>query len=179
MLGACLPMPNDGGDGTDADPNKMLKADLAKATGRLHFVETTSAGFGEGRTAAPNQDWQQKRIGPMPDAEFCRLREQAQMSVSAACGIPPALLYSDQRWDVGQRKSYRAFLHSAVRPVARMMSDEIEMKLGQRPAFDFSALYASDLVGRANAFKNLMATGSVSADQALGITGLLAASDDG
>ena len=178
-VGRVLPLPTDGGDGTASDPNLLLKSDLAKANGKLHFVETVAAGWGEGKVAAPGRDWQQQRIGPVPDAEFCRLREQAQMAVSAACGIPPALLYSISDGTLA-RESYRAFLHSAVRPVARMMADEIEMKLGRRPEFDFSALYASDLVGRANAFKNLMATGEVTADHALGITGLLSfdAADD-
>ena len=175
-VGRVLPMPQDGGDGGDADPLKLLKTDLAKGGGRLHFVETTSAGFGEGRVAAPTSDWMQKRIGPMPDEAFCKLREQAQMAVAAACGIPPALLYSISDGTLA-RESYRAFLHSAVRPVARTMADEIEAKIGTRPAFDFSALYASDLAGRAQAFQRLVA-GGVAVTEALSISGLMVADDD-
>ena len=174
-VGRVLPMPQDGGDGGDDDPLKLLKTDLAKGGGRLHFVETTSAGFGEGRVAAPSQDWAQKRIGPMPDGEFCKLREQAQMSVAAACGIPPALLYSISDGTLA-RESYRAVLHSAVRPVARMMADEIEQKIGVRPAFDFSALYAHDLAGRAASFQRF-AAGGMPVEQALALTGLLVAED--
>ena len=168
-------MPVDGGAGGDDDPLKLLKTDLAKGGERLHFVETTSAGFGEGRVAAPSQDWMQKRIGPMPDEAFCKLREQAQMAVAAACGIPPALLYSISDGTLA-RESYRAFLHSAVRPVARMMADEIEAKIGTRPAFDFSALYASDLAGRAQAFQRF-AAGGMAVAEALALTGLMVAED--
>ena len=174
-VGRVLPMPQDGGDGTDADPNAMLKADLAKASGRLHFVETTSAGFGEGRVAAPSQDWAQKRIGPMPDSEFAKLRESAGMSVCAACGVPPSLLFSISDGTLA-RESYRAFLHSAVRPVARMMADEIEAKMGTRPVFDFNALYAHDLAGRAQSFQRF-AAGGMEVDKALALTGLMVSDD--
>ena len=106
----------------------------------------------------------------------CKLRDQAQMAVSASCGIPPALLYSISDGTLA-RESYRAFLHSAVRPVARMMADEIEMKLGRRPVFDFSALYASDLAGRAQAFQRF-AAGGMAVAEALALTGLLVADED-
>ena len=174
-VGRVLPMPQDGGDGGDADPLALLKSDLAKGGGKLHFVETTSAGFGEGRVAAPSQDWMQKRIGPMPDAEFAKLRESAGMSVCAAAGVPPALLFSISDGTLA-RESYRAFLHSAVRPVARMLADEIELKLGVRPTFDFNSLYAHDLAGRAQSFQRLSA-GGMAVDQALALTGLLVADD--
>ena len=174
-VGRVLPMPVDGGAGGDDDPLKLLKTDLAKGGGRLHFVETTSAGFSEGRVAAPAQDWMQKRIGPMPDETFCKLREQAQMAVAACCGIPPALLYSISDGTLA-RESYRAFLHSAVRPVARTMADEIEAKLGRRPTFDFSALYAHDLAGRAQSFQRF-AAGGMAVEQALALTGLMVSDD--
>ena len=174
-VGRVLPLPTDGGSGGDDDPLKLLKTDLAKGGGRLHFVETTSAGYGEGRVAAPASDWMQKRIGPMPDEAFCKLREQAQMAVAAACGIPPALLYSISDGTLA-RESYRAFLHSAVRPVARTMADEIEMKIGTRPSFDFSALYAHDLAGRAQSFQRLAGAG-MAVEQALALSGLMVADD--
>ena len=115
-------------------------------------------------------------IGPEPDGELCKLREQAQMAVAAACGIPPALLYSISRWHFGAGKSYRAFLHSAVRPVARLVADEVEMKLGTRPTFHFDALYAHDLSGRAQSFQRF-AAGGMEVNQALALTGLLVQDD--
>lgn len=176
VVARVLPMPIDGGDGGDSDPLVMMKADIAKGGGRLHFVQTTADGYGEGKVAAPSQDWTQKRIGPMPDEAFCKLRSEAGMAVSAACGIPPALLYSISDGTLA-RESYRAFLHSAVRPVARTMADEIEAKLGVRPVFDFNALYAHDLAGRAQSFQRF-AAGGMEVDRALALTGLMVADDE-
>ena len=48
-VGHLLPVPADGGDGGDDDPLKQLKADIANLKGRHALVETTSAGWGEGR----------------------------------------------------------------------------------------------------------------------------------
>ncbi len=175
-VGRVLPMPGDGGDGGDADPLRMLKADLSKASGRLHFVETVAAGLGEGRVAAPTSDWVQKRIGPIPDAEFCKLREMAGQAVAAACGVPLALLFGGSDGTLA-REGFRQFLHASVRPLARTMADEVAVKLGRRPAFDFSALYASDLAGRAQAFQRL-AAGGMAVDQALSISGLMMSADD-
>ena len=50
-----LPVPADGGDGGDDDPLAMLKADIASGRGRTLLVETTAAGWGEGRAAAPDE----------------------------------------------------------------------------------------------------------------------------
>ena len=55
-LAQLLAIPQDGGDAGEGDPLKMLKSDIAAARGKALLVETTSAGFGEGRTAAPQRD---------------------------------------------------------------------------------------------------------------------------
>ena len=52
-----LPVPQDGGDGSKDDPLANLKADIRNAKGRTVLTETTSAGWGEGRAAAPAADW--------------------------------------------------------------------------------------------------------------------------
>ena len=52
-VGYLLPVPSDGGDGSGSDPLAMLKSDLAALAGSVALIETTSAGFGEGRAAAP------------------------------------------------------------------------------------------------------------------------------
>ena len=64
-MGHLLPIPSDGGDGSD-DPLAMLKADMAAAKGRTLLTETTSAGWGEGRQAAPAEDWRARRFGANP-----------------------------------------------------------------------------------------------------------------
>ena len=61
-----LPVPQDGGDDGDNDPLAGLKADIKDARGTALLIETTQAGWGEGRTAAPQSDWKQSRLGPTP-----------------------------------------------------------------------------------------------------------------
>ena len=65
-MGHLLPIPQDGGDGSTDDPNAQLKLDLAAGRGRTLLVETTSAGHGEGRMSAPQQDWVSSRFGADP-----------------------------------------------------------------------------------------------------------------
>lgn len=46
-----LAIPSDGGEAND--PLAKMKADIAKASGKAAFVETTAGGWGEGREAEP------------------------------------------------------------------------------------------------------------------------------
>ena len=169
-----IPIPQDGGDGGDADPLAGLKADIAAGRGKALLVETTNSGWGEGKTVAPQADWRQSRIGPDPPAEFCNLRESAAQSVLAAHGIQPALLMGRSDGTLA-REGWRQLLHGTLRPVARIIADELAAKLdlSAPPVFDFTALYASDLAGRAQAFQKLVA-GGVALESALATTGLLA-----
>ena len=63
-LAQLLAIPQDGGDDSDSDALKMLKSDIAGARGKALLVETSASGWGEGRTAAPQRDWQAARLGP-------------------------------------------------------------------------------------------------------------------
>ncbi len=65
-LAQLLAIPQDGGDDAAGNPLKLLKADIAGARGKALLLETSAAGWGEGRTAAPQRDWQASRLGPMP-----------------------------------------------------------------------------------------------------------------
>ena len=63
-VGQLIPIPIDGEDSdSDTDPLADLKADLKSLKGDLGLVETTAAGFGQGRDFAPHGDWQPRRIG--------------------------------------------------------------------------------------------------------------------
>ena len=54
-----LPLP----EAADVD---KLKADIKSGRGRLHIVDTTSTGWGDGTAAAPRQDWKSNRLAPNP-----------------------------------------------------------------------------------------------------------------
>ena len=150
--------------------NKTLKSDLQKADGKTTLVETTSAGWGEGRGAAPMQDWQAKRYGidiPGPNID---LRNAAVMSVLNACQIPLAL-FSDAD-GTSQRESWRRFAMGPLAGLARIIESEIADKLMTPVKFDFSGLWAHDIQGRASSFQKLVA-GGMSIEQAAGASGVL------
>ena len=61
-VGHVIPIPTDGGDGSDDDPLASLKGNFAAARGGTILAETTAAGWGEGRTAAPAADYKAQRF---------------------------------------------------------------------------------------------------------------------
>ena len=72
-----------------------------------------------------------------------------------------------------QREAWRRLAHGTLGPVLQEVGVELADKLGTPElSFDLSALYASDLVGRVQAFSRLI-QGNVSPDIALAVAGLL------
>ena len=69
-VGQVIPVPEDGGTKSLGE----LRKDLMKLKGNLALVETTAAGFSEGKLAAPREDWQPKRFGADPPATLASLR---------------------------------------------------------------------------------------------------------
>ena len=170
-VGYLLPVPGDGGDGSDDDPHKRLKADLAALAGNTSLIETTAAGWGEGKVAAPQTDWKPQRIGASPPDSLGSLRSDAAHAIMAACGVPPGL--ADPRAEGGgQRESFRRFIYSTVHPAAAMVSQELSEKLDRPFELSFARLMASDLVGRSRAFSQMVRAG-MTLEHAAGITGLL------
>ena len=166
-----LPVPSDGGgDDEDDDPLASLKADIRGAKGRTILTETTAAGWGEGRGAAPQSDWKPQRIGAHPPDVLKALRSDAGLSVLSACGVPVSLATDAD--GTSQRESWRRFVMGAVEPLLEIVRGELEMKLESSVAFDLTGLWAHDLAGRAQAFQKLVA-GGVSVDSALSLSGLM------
>ncbi len=164
-----LPIPQDGGDGSDDDPLKMLKKDIALAKGSTVLAETTSTGWGEGRMSAPQRDWRPSRIGANPPEVLPTLRRDVFEAVLGACGVPVSL-FTDAD-GTSQRESFRRFLTTAVQPMGAMIAEELTIKLETPIVINFDHLYAHDLVGRSSAFGKLVA-GGVTVDKALVIAGL-------
>ena len=151
-----IPLPTDGGEtGDEADPHAQLKADLAGARGRTTFAESTAAGWGEGVSARPAGDWQQRRVGAHPPATLGELRMDVERCVLAACGVPPGLV--DPRTDgTAQRESYRRWLHASVEPLALLVAAELSEKLETDTRLSFASLRAGDMAGRARAWRSLV-----------------------
>ena len=165
-----LAIPADGGDAGDDDSLKMLKSDIAAARGAALLVETSAAGWGEGRTAAPQRDWQASRLGPMPPESMVRMADAAFARVLAACGVPPPL-FTDAD-GTSQREAVRRWHLNTVLPLARLVEHELSVKLETDVRLKFDH-YPLDLAGRAQAFQKLVA-GGVAVNEALAVSGLLA-----
>ena len=169
-LAQLLAIPQDGGDGGDDDPLKMLKADLRSARGKALLLETSSAGWGEGKTAAPARDWKAERLGPHPPEAMATITKQTFAAVLAACGCSMAMF--DDSDGTSKREAQRIFLHGTVRPLGKILAAELSAKLDTPIALNFDQLYMHDLAGRAQAFQKLVA-GGVAVNEALIASGLL------
>ena len=170
-LAQLIAIPQDGGDDTDdADPLGQLKATIATARGKALLVETTQAGFDQGRVAAPQKDWMANRLGPSPPDAMVAVSKDAFARVLAACGCSPALF--DDSDGTSKREALRQWHMGTVRPLARLLETELNAKLETPVRLRFEA-YATDLMGRAQAFQKLVA-GGVAVNEALITAGLLA-----
>ena len=167
-----VPIPTDGGDGGDDDPLASLKADIAKARGKAVLAETTHSGWGEGRGGAPQSDWRQQRIGFDPPEVMRNVRRDVFEDVLHAAGVPSAL-FDPRSEGTSQREALRRFAHLSVEPLGRIVAAELAEKLDAPSLrFNFDALMASDLAGRARAVGILVKSAGYSREQAATIAGL-------
>ena len=155
-LAQLLAVPQDGGDDGDDDPLKKLKADIAGARGRALLVETVNAGWGEGKTAAPEADWKQHRLGPSPPASMATIRKDTFEAVLAACGTPPSLFIDSD--GTSQREAVRRWHLNLVLPLARLVEHELTAKLETPVELKFDS-YALDMVSRATVVAKLAQAG--------------------
>lgn len=157
----------------DDDALAGLKADIANLKGSTALVETTAAGWGEGRGAAPSQDWKPQRIGGNPPDTMRQLRQDAEACILGATGTPVELIAA--RSDgAAVREAWRRYAHAFLTPIGEIVSAEMAEKLDVAGlALDFSALFASDITGRARAFAS-MVNGGMEIERAAALSGLLA-----
>ena len=169
-----VPLGNDGDDDDDApSPLDALQADVQGLRGRTALVETTAAGWGEGRGAAPQTDWKPQRLGAAFPDSLRALRGDAEACMLAACGVPVEL--TGGRADgAAVREAWRRFAHSTLGPLGEHVAAELGEKL-DRPglALSFDRLFASDITGRARAFNSMVQAG-MDIERAAGLSGLLA-----
>ena len=155
-LAQLLAIPQDGGDGSDDDPLKDLKADIRTARGKALLLETSQAGWGEGRVNSPQRDWTASRLGPMPSDSMVKAADSAFMRVLAACGVPPSLFVSDD--GTAQREAVRRWHMNTVLPLARLVEAELTEKLEVSVKLRFDN-YAMDMVSRAGVVDKLVRAG--------------------
>ncbi len=153
--GHLIPVPVDGGDGGDDDPLAELKRDIRGLAGKAALVETTSAGWSEGRAASPRRDWDPVRLGANPPQSLIELRTAVETTVLGLLGVPPVLAMS-QGDGTSQRESYRRWLHGSVEPLGRIVEAELSEKLEADVTLSFRRLEAGDVAGRARAWRSLV-----------------------
>ena len=147
-----VPVPQDGG----SDKLDDLRGDIKKARGGTVIAETTAAGYGEGKMAAPQSDWIPRRIGanfPQPNIQ---LRMDLEACILAIHGVSPSLVQPNSD-GTAQREAWRRFVFGTIEPVATAMAAELASKLdtpGLR--FTFDALRANDLAGQSRSWRALV-----------------------
>ena len=146
------------------DINKGLK-------GKVALVE--GGNWQSGSVNSARADYTPKRLGMNAPASTDSLRNSVATDIAAACGVPPALLRPGD--GTAAREAWRHFLYGAIALLARIVAAEIEFKL-DAPGFEFNfdALFASDLSGRARAFQSMVGDG-MDIDRAAALAGLLEA----
>ena len=144
-----LPLP----EAADVD---QLKADIKSGRGRLHIVDTTSTGWGDGTAAAPQRDWKSNRLGADPPDSLGKLRSDVKADIFGVYGIPSSIHGTGG----SARESYRQFLSSTIQPLAKLVVEELSAKLDTPTlSLDFTELRAADIASRARAFKQLVEAG--------------------
>ena len=146
-----------------------LEQDLNSDQGGLFLVETTSSGWGEGRSFAPNRDWEARRLGANPPPTLQGLRNELNASVLAACGVPASLLVAGSGGQA--REARREFAYQSLRPFGRRLGAELSTKLNLEVRFDFGEWMQSDIAARARATHSLVQSG-VDVERALDLAGL-------
>ena len=161
--GLIMPLP----DGATNAPTQ-IKAALSQGLGAINLVETTNQGFGQGITAAPKEDWVQKRFGAMvPPASIQLLGEEAAWILDAL-GVPAGLHGADGG---AKREDYRHFFTATILPLKALIEAELSEKLERKITLFFPAVFESDISARSRGFSSMVKDG-LDVDYAAGIVGL-------
>ena len=150
--GGLMPLP----DG--ATQAHITQAATALKTGKGHTstIETTSSGFGQGPSAKPAHDWEQKRFGPEPPQENVLLRNSTSDLVLGALGVNSKLLDGDGS---SAMAAWRLLLLGPVQTLASLLESEVADKLKTPLRLDLSPAGATDVRGLGRAVGSLVGAG--------------------
>ncbi len=158
--GALLGMPESPQIDEDGDvtPLDAFRGDLYKAKGGTLITEYSGNADPEAPTGQRGSRLEHLRFGMMRET-VDPLRTAAGRDVLAACGVPPTLLVPNSD-GTAQREAYRRFLHTSLRPMARLVETELRMKLdAPNLRLDMGELHAADSEARARSFANFIKAG--------------------
>ena len=90
--------------------------------GQIIMAETMMGAYGEGKPAAPSQDWAVKRIGGNPPDVLRALRSDVGMDVCSALGVPPSLFAPNADRNRTKRVTSGAGVHCYRSPLLRRIT---------------------------------------------------------
>ncbi len=157
-------------DAETVKPLEGFRNDLGTAKGRTLLVESPSQwqGGAPGTTKGSGVD-----ITPFgfDRSLIDALRTATGRDVLSACGVPLGLIEGSGD-GTKARESYRQWLHGSLRPIARLIEQELSEKFETDIRLDFNGLHAADVAGRSRAFKQLTEAGLTKEEAAIntGIT---------
>ena len=176
--GYLLPAPEPETDeGVDADGEPVTDAlsqmakDVGNLKGKTRIVPSMQAGWSGDIADRPAGDWKVRRIGMDPPQVLPTLRSDAAEAVLAACQVPAALVVASAD-GTAQREAWRRWAMGPLQGLAAIIEAEIVEKLDARVTFDFAALWAHDIQGRATAFQKYVA-GGMDVAKAAAVSGAL------
>ena len=155
-VGSFLTLPAESGpvDDDDDDPLATVRSGIGSARGAPVLIETNAGGHGD-RGNAPLQDWKPNRFGAAWPAPVLAARGPIGESILAACGVPPSLVQANSD-GTAQREAHRRFYATTTLPLGRIVETELRTKLDRSAKLEFTDLAATDLNGRARAFRSLV-----------------------
>ena len=142
----------------DVRPLDAFRGDLFKAKGGTLITEYSGNADPEAPTGHRGTRIENQRFGMMRETVDA-LRTATGRDVLAACGVPPTLMVPNSD-GTAQREAYRRFLHTALRPMARLMESELQLKLDAPDLrLDMGELHAADSEARSRSFRNFIQAG--------------------
>ena len=155
------------GEDEDVRPLDAFRSDVSSAKGASLIVESPDR-WDESNSmrGSASSSFAVTRFGMDPSVAVA-LRTETGRDVLSACGVPPTLFVANSD-GTAQRESFRRFLHSSLRPMARLIETEARSKLDSPGLMlDLSEIHAADVAGRARSFKAFVESGMDPQDAAL------------
>ena len=168
--GSVFPWPQKDGNDPSLD---LFKSDIKSLNGGLAIVESQAAGFGTPDARPGNEDNRQKHIMASPSDSLVTLNTTAFNELIAACGLSP-LLFDPKAPGGSFREAYRQALFGVIQPLGRIVERELKSKIHEEISLSFESIMASDITGRARAWRSLAGPqAAMSPDIAARIVGLV------
>ena len=167
--GNAISIPKPGAD----DSVSSLREKIAKLRGRTMLVESSKTGW---QTESPEvfkgaPGFKPERLGSDPPESLVSLRSDSAVAILGALGIPSAL-FDPGSQGVAKREAARFFFAATVKPLARLLEQELSLKLEASVDIQFDDVAFADYVGRAAIAARLAGIEGVEAERALGLAGL-------